>query len=291
MKRLLSLATYLALSPRELVSLTALSHRMGVAKSTLSEDLVVVKEALEDNGLGRIESQVGAQGGVVFEPELPWDLVAETAGRWCRALAEKDRMTPDGFLYVTDVLFSPRWIDPMGMLLAYRFRHVAIDFIATVETRGIPLALSSSRHLGVDTILLRRDNRLSEGSSLSINYLSGSSRRVQSMSLARRSPVRGGRVLFVDDFMQAGGTARAATDLLGEVGAHVVGVGVLITTSEPVQKLVDEYASLLTWDRGAGTVALSGWVDQLLRTVPVSAASSMAKEGKRTGADPVSPSS
>lgn len=266
-RRLIALTRLVTARPGAQMNLTDLGRRLSVAKSTLSEDLMVVKEALETHGLGTIDSQVGMSGGVTFTPVLDIERTRQDVKDFIRELTNPDRMTPDGFLYVTDLLFSPRRIDVMGDLLATAFRSLRVDAVATVETRGIPLALAAARGLGVDMVLLRRDNRLSEGSSLSINYLSGSSRRVQSMSLARRAPVRGGRILFVDDFMQAGGTARAAQDLLGDFGAHVVGVGVLVATRQPAHKLVEEYRAILEWHRveeGIGVVEPSAWVQALI---------------------------
>ena len=65
------------------------------------------------------------------------------------------------------------------------------------------------------------------------------------MSLPRRALAAGSKVLVIDDFMKAGGTARGMIDLANEVGAKVVGTGVLIATNEPEKKLVDEYLALL----------------------------------------------
>ena len=56
----------------------------------------------------------------------------------------------------------------------------------------------------------------------------------------------GARVLIIDDFMKAGGTAKGMQKITTEVGAIVVGTGVLIATKEPIKKMVDEYFSLLT---------------------------------------------
>lgn len=267
-KRLVALTRIVTAYPGHQWSLTELSRKLSVAKSTLSEDLLLTKEALESQELGYIDSQVGAAGGVTFRPHVDVERLRGHLRDFVAELTNPDRMTPDGFVYVTDLLFSPERVDAMGALLAERFRSVGVDYVATVETRGIPLALACARALMVDMVLLRRDNRLSEGSSLSINYLSGSSRRVQSMSLARRAPVRGGRILFVDDFMQAGGTARAAEDLLGDFGAHVVGVGVLVSTRAPQQKVVHEYSAILEWDRsgdGPGLVTPTEWVQHMVK--------------------------
>ena len=65
------------------------------------------------------------------------------------------------------------------------------------------------------------------------------------MSLPRRAIPSGAKVLIIDDFMKAGGTARGMLDLAQEVGVKVVGTGVLVATAEPQPKLVDDYFSLL----------------------------------------------
>ncbi len=267
-RRLIQLTRLLTARPGLQINLPGLAQELSVAKSTLSEDVLLIKESLEGAKLGRVDTQVGAAGGVTFWPDLDVSTVRKTLQLFLEELTNVDRLTPDGFLYVTDLLFSPSKIDGLGTLLSERFRSLGIDYVATVETRGIPLALACGRALRVDAVLLRRDHHLSEGSSLSINYLSGSTRHVQSMSLARRAPVRGGRVLFVDDFMQAGGTARAAHDLLKDFGAEVVGVGVLVATHDPREKLVEEYSAIMEWNRadeGMGSVTPSSWVRQLVQ--------------------------
>ncbi|CAB1130121.1 transcriptional regulator of the purine biosynthesis operon (PurR-pRpp) [Candidatus Hydrogenisulfobacillus filiaventi] len=250
-RRLVLLTQYLVSHPGEQAGLADLARRLGVAKSTLSEDLLLVRQVLEEAGQGQVATQLGAQGGVTFRPEPDRERIGRAVAEWITRLNSPDRLTPEGFLYMTDLLFTPRLVDPMGELLAARFQDREVGLVATVETKGIPLALATARALGRPALLLRRDNRLSEGSSLSLNYFSGSSHRIQSMSLARRSPVRGQRVLFVDDFLKAGGTARAAADLLGEFDARVVGVGVLVATPDPARKLIPEYWACLEWREGA----------------------------------------
>ncbi len=56
----------------------------------------------------------------------------------------------------------------------------------TVETKGIPLAMSVARILNLSLAIARRESKLTDGSVFSINYLSGSSRRLQTMSLSKR---------------------------------------------------------------------------------------------------------
>ena len=68
------------------------------------------------------------------------------------------------------------------------------------------------------------------------------------MSLSRRALRAGMRVLIVDDFMKAGGSAKGLVDLVEEFGAKVCGVGVLVATAVPARKLVPDYVSLAVLD-------------------------------------------
>lgn len=261
--RLVALTRLVTARPGDQPALQILAQRLNVAKSTLSEDLAVVRRAIHAAGLGEIVTQVGASGGIRFVPALDREWVEKAVQTFGRELSQPERMTGNGFLYMTDLLFDPALIDPIGVLLAERLAILEPQYVITVETKGIPLALAVARALGIPLVLLRRDNRLSEGSALSINYLSGSSHRIQSLSLSRRSSVRNARVVFVDDFLKAGGTARAAADLMSEFQADMVGVGVLVATRQPESKLIDDISACLEWNEETG-VKPSSWVTERL---------------------------
>ena len=86
---------------------------------------------------------------------------------------------------------------------------------------------------------------VTEGSTVSINYVSASSKRIQTMSLVKRAVQKGQKGLIVDDFMKGGGTARGLMELLHEFEAEIAGVGVIISTADPEEKLVKDYKSLM----------------------------------------------
>jgi purine operon repressor len=71
-------------------------------------------------------------------------------------------------------------------------------------------------------------------------------------------------VLFIDDFLRGGGTARGVYDLMREFQAQVVGIGVLIETEQPADKMLDRYLALITFHGvgpdGAGLVSPSRWI-------------------------------
>ena len=160
-------------------------------------------------------------------------------------LSSPDRIIPGGFLYMSDILFAAQLMAQVGEIFLTHFGQLSPDYIMTVETKGIPLAFATARAFNLPLITVRRGSRVTEGSSVSINYVTGSSRRIHTMSLPRRSIPAGARLLIIDDFMKAGGTALGMLDLAQEVGAAVVGIGVLVATPTPEQKLVEDYLPLL----------------------------------------------
>lgn len=245
MERLVAITKILTDQPCHLFPLSYFSAMFDAAKSTLSEDMVTIRQGLSQFGLGTIETMPGAAGGVRFLPlrstEGMNQLLAEIAAK----LSSPERPIPGGFLYMSDVLFTPYFMARVGEIFMTQFHSLRPDYIMTVETKGIPLAFETARAFNLPLVIARRDSRVTEGSSVNINYVSGSSKRIQTMSLPRRAIPQGAKVLIIDDFMKAGGTARGMVDLAAEVDAQVVGIGVLVATAEPVAKLVDDYRALL----------------------------------------------
>jgi purine operon repressor len=232
-------------SPGRLLPLTRLAHEQGVAKSTLSEDLSIVARAFREEGLGEVVSTVGASGGVLFRPRLSSHRVRALAEDLSAQLRQEDRRIPGGFLFTSDLVFSPEVAQAVGEVFASCLWDRSPDAVVTVETKGIPLALMTAHFLGRPLVTVRRDSRVTEGPALGINYVSGSS-RIQTMSLPRRALPPGSRVLLVDDFLKGGGTARGMMDLMREFGARVVGTAVFMETERPPQKMVEDYLALLT---------------------------------------------
>lgn len=256
--RLVDMTHYLLQNPHKLISLTNFSERYQSAKSSISEDLAIIKDIFELQGIGSLVTIPGASGGVKYIPTVQKDDAEQTIRFLCDKLSDPSRILPGDYLYMMDLLGDPRLMNEVGRLFASLFAHREIDAILTVATKGIPLAYAVGSYLDKPVSIVRRDHRITEGSMVSINYVSGSTKRVQTMSLARRSLQAGANVLIIDDFMKAGGTAKGMIDLLNEFGANVVGIGVLVESQEQVkERLVDDYISitrLAKVDQKEGTV-------------------------------------
>lgn len=243
--RLVEMTQYLLQRPHVLIPLTTFAERYNSAKSSISEDLTIIKEVFRDEGLGELQTLAGAAGGVRYIPRLPKSASLEVIGQICAQLQEPERILPGGYLYMSDLLGQPSIVDEIGKMFASAFSDVELDCVMTVETKGIPLAYATAGYLNLPVVIVRRDNKVTEGSAVSINYVSGSTKRIQTMSLARRALQEESNVLIIDDFMKAGGTIAGMVDLLREFKATVKGVGVFVESDEDVaDHLVEEYISL-----------------------------------------------
>ena len=226
--------------------LTFFSERYQSAKSSISEDLTIIKQTFEQQGIGTLQTVPGAAGGVKYIPKVKLGEAEEFINELGDSLIDSERILPGGYLYLTDILGKPSVLTKAGKIFASAFSDREIDVVMTVATKGIPLAYAVASYLDVPTVVVRKDNKVTEGSTVSINYVSGSSNRIQTMSLAKRSLKTGSHVLIIDDFMKAGGTINGMINLLDEFNAHVAGIGVLVEAQGVKERLVDEYMSLLT---------------------------------------------
>lgn len=244
--RLVEMTQYLLAHPHTLISLTAFAERYQSAKSSISEDLAIIKEVFEEEGIGQLHTLAGAAGGVKFKPMMPKETSLDIIKQVCETLQQPDRVLPGGYLYMTDMLGQPELLADVGKMFATAFADRPIDLIMTVETKGISLAYATAACMNIPVVIVRRDNKVTEGSAVSINYVSGSTKRIQTMSLARRALKEQSRVLIIDDFMKVGGTVQGMIDLLHEFNATVAGVGVFVESGaiESEERLLQDYVSL-----------------------------------------------
>lgn len=254
-------------NPGRLFSLAHFSEMFGTAKSTLSEDISLIREMFEGRDFGRIETVPGAAGGARLVPRATPEAVYRIAANLRDELGQSWRVLPGGFIYMSDIVFSPSWCYRLGAIFAAVFYDANPGCVMTVETKGIPVAMMTAWLMGVPLVVSRREGRATEGPAVSINYVSGSSRSIQRMSLPKMALQPGTRVLIVDDFLKGGGTVRGMTHLCAEFGAPVVGVGVLVETEEPRSKLVQDYVALLTFsgvdeEKNAALVEISSKLRQ-----------------------------
>lgn len=245
-------------TPNRIHTLGEFCEMFGAAKSTISEDIDLISVSFRQFDLGRIETVAGAAGGVRYRAMPSPARVRRVLKELAERLQEPGRMLPGGFLYTSDVTADSITAHALGEILAMQYYDKAPDFVLTMETKGIPIALMTARMLDVPLVIARRDSRAYEGSAVKINYIAGGGNEhehIETMALARRAVNPGQKALIVDDFMKGGGTLQGMVDMMREFQAEVVGVSVMIATEQPAEKRVKGATSLLVlegFDRESG---------------------------------------
>ena len=133
-----------------------------------------------------------------------------------------------------------------------------------METKGIGVALMTARLLNLPLVIIRREAKVSDGSTISINYFSGSADRIQKMSLSKRAIRPGARAIIIDDFMRGGGSVKGMQDMLAEFDARTVGVGVVIVAGKDEQKKIGSYFPIYHYDDSGESCRVSVNPDLLL---------------------------
>jgi pur operon repressor, Bacillus subtilis type len=247
-------------SPSKVFSLQQFCDAFGVAKSSISEDIAIASEAVKATGSGYIETIPGAKGGVRFIPDIQDDELEKLQIEFCDRISDSSRILGGGFLYTSDIMFDTDLVSRLARIFVRKFKYCGANYVATVETKGIILASMVARQLDLPLVIIRREAKVSEGSTVSINYFSGSYDRVQKMSIAKRAVEPGSSALIIDDFMRGGGSIRGIAEILAEFDVSVAGVGIAIASILPGKKKIEDYTAIV----------YLGDVDEEQKTIKVS---------------------
>ncbi|MDB8803035.1 pur operon repressor [Romboutsia sp. 1001216sp1] len=247
-ERIGSIVKILSDNPNKIFTLGYFTNKFNAAKSTISEDLIVVKNVFEKLELGKVITISGAAGGVKYIPKTSKAENEEFLMELCQKISDESRVLSGGFLYLIDLIYDPTIASKIGKIFASNIDYAEADCVVTMETKGIPMALMTAKAMNLPLVIIRKDIKVSEGPTLSMTYVSGNTSKVESMSLPRRAVKPNSKVILIDDFMRGGGTIKGMTDLMREFGAEVIGTGVFISTMKPEDKMVKDYISLIQLD-------------------------------------------
>lgn len=71
--RISAITRILAENPNKVMSLNYFSELLNGAKSTISEDIVIVRDIMEKLNFGKVETIAGASGGVKYIPDISYE--------------------------------------------------------------------------------------------------------------------------------------------------------------------------------------------------------------------------
>jgi len=129
------------------------------------------------------------------------------------------------FKDITPVLGDPEAFGELITSMAAPFVGLGITKVAGIEARGFTLATPVADRIGAGFIPLRKPGKLpfqTVKEEYELEY------GIDSLEVHTDAVFEGEKVLLVDDVIATGGTAKAAIQLLRNVGAEVVGLSVFI---------------------------------------------------------------
>ena len=129
------------------------------------------------------------------------------------------------FKDLTPVLADPALFSRTIEAIVDRFAAAGVTHVAAIESRGFLFGAPVAERLGAGLVPLRKAGRLPHRTvrvSYALEY-------GEATLEAHADAVRAGdRVLVVDDVLATGGTARAAVELMENLGATVVGLAFIV---------------------------------------------------------------
>ena len=146
-------------------------------------------------------------------------------------LKAKIRSVPDfpkaGILFydITTLLQDAAGFHAAIDSLAIPFQDQGIEVVVAVESRGFIFGAAVADRIGAGFTPVRKPGKLPSTTvrcSYALEY------GTDSLEMHRDAVRQGQRVLIVDDLLATGGTARATTDLVKELGGEVYALAFLI---------------------------------------------------------------
>lgn len=132
------------------------------------------------------------------------------------------------FKDITPVLADPRLFSGAIDLLTERFTPGSVDAVVGIDARGFIFAAAAAVKLHAGFVPVRKKGKLpyqTHEQDYALEY----GHATIAIHVDALKP--GARVLLIDDLLATGGTAAAAAQLVGKLGAEILEIGFLIELS------------------------------------------------------------
>ena len=243
-ERIVVMTEYLLNNPNKLIPLTYFVSKFNQAKSSISEDIHIIKNGFKEENIGEVRTLAGVSGGVIFTPTLIEEDAKVILNEFIDKINDGSRLLAGGYIFMSDIIGNPSLMNKLGRVIATVYKNKEIDAVVTVATKGIPVAYAIASILNKPVITIRRDNKVTEGTTVAINYVSGSTKKIETMILSKRSLESHSKVLLVDDFMRGGGVLTGMESLMNEFDVTVVGKVIITQCYDSPREHEDDYLYL-----------------------------------------------
>jgi len=133
------------------------------------------------------------------------------------------------FRDITNLLKNGKVFQKAVHTIADRFKHANINVVCAVEARGFILGAAIAYALGAGFVPIRKKGKLpwqTHQKSYDLEY------GTDELEIHTDAISSGNHVLFVDDVIATGGTAKAAIDFINHMEGHLVCAAFLLELKE-----------------------------------------------------------
>ncbi|HGD4743980.1 TPA: xanthine phosphoribosyltransferase [Streptococcus agalactiae] len=120
----------------------------------------------------------------------------------------------------------------IGKVFADKYKEAGITKVVTIEASGIAPAVYAAQALGVPMIFAKKAKNITitEGI-LTAEVYSFTKQVTSQVSIVSRFLSNDDTVLIIDDFLANGQAAKGLLEIIGQAGAKVAGIGIVIEKS------------------------------------------------------------
>lgn len=144
------------------------------------------------------------------------------------------QIKPGVKIAILNILGDTELVQAAGKALADKLSAVDYDILVTAEAKSIPLAYAVSVESGKPYIVLRKSYKPYMGDALSVETLSITTGKPQTLYLDEldRNKIHGKHVVVLDDVISTGSTLQGMRVLIEKAGAEVVTEAAIFTEGE-----------------------------------------------------------
>lgn len=120
----------------------------------------------------------------------------------------------------------------IGKVFADKYKEAGITKVVTIEASGIAPAVYAAQALGVPMIFAKKAKNITMTEGILTAEVYSFTKQVTSqVSIVSRFLSNDDTVLIIDDFLANGQAAKGLLEIIGQAGARVAGIGIVIEKS------------------------------------------------------------
>jgi xanthine phosphoribosyltransferase len=120
-------------------------------------------------------------------------------------------------------------LNDIGLEFAELFKKEKITKILTVEASGIAIACMTARHFDVPVVFAKKTDAANQDTEVyQSEVYSFTRQKTFKIRISKKYLTASDRVLILDDFLAVGKAVNGLIDIVGQAGAVLVGVGIVI---------------------------------------------------------------